>query len=328
MLIRPIQISLTILLLMTQASIAQAGPLRDAIQNRRAARAQSQDAEAFQENEFSRTARTTVLPAEAKLLPDMAYGTDPKQRMDVYLPAHPDHAPVIFMVHGGAWRSGDKTLSRVTQNKVSRWVSRGFVFVSVNYRLLPGADPATQASDVARALATAQSRAAQWGADPAKFIVMGHSAGAHLVSLITANPEMAIQQGARPWLGTVSLDTAAMNIVSVMQKNHYRFYDTAFGADQAYWQSTSPYHQLKPSAPPMLLICSSVRPDKPCSDTQNHANKARELGIRAEVLPFALKHSAINEQLGLPGAYTDAVETFMKSLDAQVMQLLTTTVKS
>lgn len=328
MLIKPPRIALTFLLLITQTGMAQAGPIRDAIQAHRTTRAQNQDAEAFQENEFSRTAHTTALPTGARLLPDITYGTDPKQRMDVYLPAHPDHAPVIFMVHGGAWRSGDKTLSRVTQNKVSRWVSRGFVLVSVNYRLLPDADPATQANDVARALATAQSSAAKWGADPEKFIVMGHSAGAHLVSLITANPEIALQQGAHPWLGTVSLDTAAMDIVATMQKRHYRFYDSAFGADHAYWQATSPYYQLKSSAPPMLLVCSSIRPDKPCSDTQRHANKARELGIRAEVLPLALKHSAINEQLGLPGAYTDAVEAFLKSLDAQVMQLLSSAVKS
>lgn len=46
-------------------------------------------------------------------------------------------APVIFMVHGGARRTGDKAISRVVQEKVARWVPKGFVFISVNYRLYP-----------------------------------------------------------------------------------------------------------------------------------------------------------------------------------------------
>lgn len=46
--------------------------------------------------------------------------TEPKQRYDVYLPMHAQHAPVIFLVHGGAWRHGDKTNSAVVVNKVER----------------------------------------------------------------------------------------------------------------------------------------------------------------------------------------------------------------
>jgi len=266
-----------------------------------------------------------TLPSGIRILRDVAYGTDAKQRMDIYLPAKADNAPVIFMVHGGAWRTGDKSARNVIKNKGLRWVGKGFIFASVNYRMLPEADPQIQADDVARALAFAQSKAASQGGDPARFILRGHSAGAHLVSLLAANPDRAIKLGAQRWLGTVALDSAAMDIVQIMEKRHFRFYDQAFGKDKTYWQAVSPFHQLAPKGMPLLLVCSSTRPDLPCKQAEQFADKARGLGLRAEVLPQALTHEEINENLGLPGAYTDAVEAFMASLDRKVMHLLKTT---
>lgn len=309
-------------LLLAVFSVAEAGPLLDAIKARRAEHESPRQESEFQENESGSPSRGITLPAGTKLLRDIAYGNDSRQRMDVYLPAQTAGAPVIFMVHGGAWRTGDKAMSRVVQNKLQRWVSRGFVFVSVNYRLLPKADPLTQANDVAQAMVAAQAKAASWGADPARFILMGHSAGAHLIDLLAADPDKALKLGAQRWLGAVSLDTAAMDIVRTMQAKHYAFYDKAFGQDPAYWQAASPMHQLKSGAAPFLLVCSSTRPDAPCTQASAFADKASAQGVRAEVLPQALQHSQINELLGTPGAYTGAVEAFMASLDPEVMQRL------
>lgn len=115
------------------------------------------------------TGSISRLPEGVQRLFDEPYGNDPLQRMDVYLPpasARPaagPRAPILFMVHGGAWRTGDKAMERVVQEKVARWVPLGFVLVSVNYRLLPDTGVALQAHDVATALATVQQRAAQWG---------------------------------------------------------------------------------------------------------------------------------------------------------------------
>lgn len=303
-----------IAVLLTLSTMTQAGPIREVLKERLAAR----QSDWYQDSDFETQASPGKLPQEVRVLHDLAYGSDPKQRMDVYLPAKADHAPVIFMVHGGAWRTGDKSMARVTQNKIQRWVPRGFVFVSVNYRLLPKADPLTQMKDVALALATAQSKAVSWGADPARFILMGHSAGAHLVDLLAANPDSTLTR----WLGTISLDSAAMDIVQIMQSRHYPFYDKAFGKDPAYWQAASPLHQLSRSATPMLLVCSSTRPDSPCTQAQQFADKAHALGLRTEISMQAKKHSEINEELGIPGTYTDVVEAFMASLDPQVKQRL------
>lgn len=199
---------------------------------------------------------------------------------------------------------------------------RGFILVSINYRLLPKADPLMQAEDAARALGAAQARAASWGGDPAKFILMGHSAGAHLAALLAASPARAASFGARPWLGTVSLDSAALDVVQIMESRHYPLYDSAFGRDAAYWKSASPFHALTVGAKPILMVCSTKRPDAPCGQARRFAEKAAAAGVRAEVLEEAMSHRQINENAGLPGAYTEAVEAFMGSLDAAVKKAL------
>lgn len=254
-------------------------------------------------------------PPAVRLIHDMPYGQDARQRMDVYLPAHATAAPVIFMVHGGAWRLGDKAADAVVSHKVARWVNSGYVFVSTNYKMLPDAGPLEQARDVARALAQAQSQAASWGADPSRFILMGHSAGAHLVALLTASPTAAQALGVRPWLGSVLLDSAALDVVRIMDDRHHRFYDQAFGKDPAYWAAASPWHALNALARPFLAVCSSRRSDA-CAQARPFVDKARSLGVPAQLLEQDLSHTEINAQLGQAGRYTEAVDAFMSRLTA------------
>lgn len=273
-------------------------------------------------------AAAAPLPPGIQKVADVPYGPDPRQRMDVYrptgiaVPANGQRAPVIFMVHGGGWRNGDKALPSVVQNKVARWVARGLVLVSVNYRLLPDTPVALQAQDVAQALATAQQRAGEWGGDAGRFILMGHSAGAHLVSLVNAQPAFALRLGAWPWLGTVSLDSAMLNVPAFMRSPHLPLYDDAFGSNPAYWHALSPYHQWVVGAPPYQFVCSTERPDEPCDQTEAMVRHVRSHGGRAEMLPRPLTHREVNTQLGLDSDYTRAVEAFMASLDALVAQKL------
>ncbi|GBG15789.1 esterase [Novimethylophilus kurashikiensis] len=296
---------LILLLTLLSGAQAQAGTLRDRLAN------QLFDRDPFAEEASS---ATVALPSGSKVLKDLSYGGDPLQRMDVYLPSQAIDAPVILMIHGGGWRRGDKAMATVVENKVRHWLPQGFIFVSANYRLLPQADPLKQGEDVARALAEVQSRAKQWGGDPHKVILMGHSAGAHLVALLTASPDLAYAQGAKPWLGTVSLDSAAIDVVDVMKGRHYRLYDPAFGNDEDYWKAASPMQQLSSKSRPLLLVCSSIRSDHPCDASRRYVERASTIGVRAELLAQPLSHKAINQDLGLQGDYTEAVEQFMEKL--------------
>lgn len=264
---------------------------------------------------------TAATPDGVTILHDVAYGPAKLQTMDVYLPPKPTAAPVILMVHGGAWAFGDKRHPPVFTNKVARWVPRGFIFISVNYPMVPENNPEQQADEIARALAVAQKVAPGWGGDPDRFILMGHSSGAHLVSLLNADPSRALKLGAKAWLGTISLDSGALDVPAIMEHRHATLYDTAFGKDPALWQASSPMHHLTRHSPPWLGICSSPRLVS-CAANKLYAAKAIKLGTRAEVLGQELSHGAINDDLGKPGAYTDGVEAFMATLDPAVKALL------
>lgn len=285
---------------------AVAGPLRERIAERRIP-AQAADEEPAR----------LALPG-VRVLREVPYGTHPRQRFDVYLPptAVPG-APVLLMVHGGGWAHGDKAMRAVVENKAARWVAGGALLVSTNYRLLPEARPVEQARDVARALAAVQAQAAQWGGDGARVVLIGHSAGAHLVSLLAASPTLAREAGAAPWLGTVALDSAGFDLVRLMRGPHLRLYDQAFGDEPEYWRAASPLHQLRTAGAPLLAVCSSRRRDHPCAQAEAFAVRGRQLGMSVEVLPQPLSHGEINQLLGADGAYTQAVDAFLGRLDAR-----------
>ncbi len=250
---------------------------------------------------------------EGQKLADLAYGADEQQKLDVYLPAQASQAPIMVMVHGGAWFIGDKAHSGVVKNKIAYWVKQqGYILVSVNYRLVPAANPLEQAHDVARALAYTQRHAPEWGGDPSRIVLIGHSAGAHLVALLGANPAIAAAEQAARWNATIALDSAAMDIVSTMQQKHYFFYDKAFGQDQQLWQQSSPTLQLTRGATPMLLVCGEQRPDKPCDQARIFAQRATGLGVAVQTMPLHKNHGAINADLGKEADYTQQVDAFIR----------------
>ena len=259
--------------------------------------------------------------ARSKLTESVSYGQSPLQSFDVYVSGKHKDAPVIFMVHGGGWKRGDKGMSGVVDNKFERWGSRGIVFMSDNYRLMPEANPYAQAEDIARALAKAQAEAARWGADPKRFVLMGHSAGAHLVALLAVSPDMLKRFGAQPPIATISLDSGTLNVVETMEGRHFELHDYAFGKDKNFWIKTSPWHALKEKPTPILSVCSTRRADA-CPQAQDLADKIKTLGGTGEVLRMDLSHGEINQKLGLPGAYTDAVETFLRKADPVLAERL------
>lgn len=254
------------------------------------------------------------LPAVAEtVLRDLPYGPSPLQSLDVYLPDRTGNAPVLVMVHGGGWSAGDKSNDPVWRQKAAHWVGSGAVFVSLNYRLVPEVAPLEQARDVARALAHVQLAAPEWGGNPDRLVLMGHSAGAHLVALLAADPTLAADEGAAPWLGTIAVDSVAFDVESLMKRTPSRLLAQAFGTDNSLWPLASPKARLKPGAGPILLICSQIRAAA-CPAAERFASEVTANQGDARVLPQPLNHRALNEGLGAPGLYTDTVEQFLSEI--------------
>jgi len=312
---RRLRILLALAVVIVSLPPADAGPLLDAIRaGREGAQQPAGDGDVVGAFEGRGGKQGQVmLPTGARLEKDLAYGDDPAQKVDVYIPQGATGAPIILMVHGGAWMLGDKGNSGVVANKVANWLPKGYIIASPNYRMSRPPNPLDQADDVGRALAFVQSRAPAWGGDPSRVVLMGHSSGAHLVALLGADPSITARQGAKPWLGIVALDSAALNVVETMEGKHARFYDTVFGADRSRWSKASPFDRLTTAPRPMLLVCSSRRSDS-CPAARALAAKVTSLGGQASVLPVDLNHGAVNAELGHPNEYTASVEAFMRSL--------------
>ena len=96
-------------------------------------------------------------------------------------PPKAKNLPVVFWIHGGGWQAGDKT---DVQIKPQVFAEKGFVFVSTNYRLLPKVDMGTIIRDVAKSIHWVHDHIAEYGGDPNRLFIMGHSAGAQLAALI------------------------------------------------------------------------------------------------------------------------------------------------
>lgn len=269
-----------------------------------------------QMREASRQERPVEVPAGGTAIRNVAYGRDPAQRFDLYLPANPSRAPVVFYVHGGGWANGDKTNPGLA-NKIAYWLPKGYAVISSNYRMVPVAMPLEQARDIARGVALAQLRAGEWKLDPARMVLMGHSAGAHLVALLGATPRLLADVGAKPPLGVVSLDSGTLDVPALMgQRSVPRLYHEAFGADSAYWRSVSPQQQLGHDGVPMLLVCSSERsfPTSPCDEARKLAKRAYALRVPMQVQPEPMNHGEINKDLGVPSDYTGRVGAWIDQL--------------
>src|SRR6185295_12265543 len=116
---------------------------------------------------------------------EIAYGGDARQRLDFTPAAGQSGAPLVLFIHGGAWSLGDKAMAG---HMAAHFHERGYAFASVDYRLVPDADPHQQAEDVAAAISRLIADAPRLGIDRARVMIMGHSAGAHLAALVGTDP--------------------------------------------------------------------------------------------------------------------------------------------
>ena len=129
-------------------------------------------------------ARSRELSARVKMRVDVAYGGRPREKLDILFPERvSDRAPLHVFVHGGYWRSGEKADYRLVAETA---LSAGAICALVEYDLMPGQRLDVLVGQARRALNWLRKNAADFGADPDRITVSGHSAGAHLSSLLAA----------------------------------------------------------------------------------------------------------------------------------------------
>jgi acetyl esterase/lipase len=115
-----------------------------------------------------------------------------RQVLDIYSPPEAKDLPVVFWIHGGGWQTGDKTSIQI---KPQAFMEKGFIFVSTNYRLLPNVEMETIFRDIAKSIRWVHNHIAEYGGDPNRLLVMGHSAGAQLAALICIDDRYLKSEG-------------------------------------------------------------------------------------------------------------------------------------
>ena len=254
----------------------------------------------------------------------MAYGQNPLQTLD-YWPGKSAGAPLVLFVHGGGWKRGDKD-NATGATKVDHYTGLGYAFASINYRLVPDASVEQQAQDVADALAYLRKQAGTLGFDPARIVLMGHSAGAHLVALVGTDMRYFAKAGlkADAVKGIIPLDGAAYDVPTQMQ-DAGRFmagtYAQAFGTDPARQKALSPTLQAaKPNAADFLILHIDRADGTAQSEGLAAALKAAGTPAQVHALPGrGLRgHMEINRSMGDP-AYpgTPIVDAYLKRLFGQ-----------
>src|SRR5213078_4100416 len=238
---------------------------------------------------------------------------DERQVLDVYSPPHAKNLPVVFWIHGGGWQTGDKT---DVQIKPQAFMDKGFVFVSTNYRLLPSADMATIVRDVAKSIRWVHDHIAEYGGDPKRLLIMGHSAGAQLAALICTDERYLKAEGLSLAItkGCVPVDGDTYDVLAIIETAETRWrvhglpqakfgHREKFGNDpEKHRDFSAVTHVAKGKGiPPFLILYVADHPD-----TSAQARRLAKVLKESEIPATAFggketNHNRLNDNLGVAG---------------------------
>jgi arylformamidase len=245
---------------------------------------------------------------------NIPYADPPQDRqvLDVYSPTDAKNLPVVLWIHGGGWQTGDKS---DVQIKPQAFADKGFVFVSTDYRLLPNVDMATIVRDIAKSIRWVHDHIVEYGGDPQRLFIMGHSAGAQLAALICADDRyikaeglsLAIIKGCVPVDGDTYDVPAIIETAETRRRVHGQPQPTLghrekFGNDPEKHRDFSAVTHVASNKgiPPFLIMHVAEHPDT-SAQAQRLANVLKSAGIPAKVYGAReSSHNKINADLGRP----------------------------
>ena len=228
---------------------------------------------------------------------------------DAYIPEISGPKPIIFYVHGGGWVSGDKS---VFGKKMKLFTDMGYMFISINYRLSPipyqldnpdRVKYPQHPDDVARAIAYILEQAQIYGGDTERVAIIGHSSGAHIVSLIMTDASFLNTYGHSPdeIKCLCSLDTGAYDInlwLGSASDATKELYTNAFSADTLVRMQASPAHNVDKSdnlASTLLVHQSTV---KRIYISTLFADTLSKYGAIVKKISTDYSHGEINQKIG------------------------------
>lgn len=181
--------------------------------------------------------------------------------MDVYYPAAPDTAwPVVVVIHGGLWMSGDKS-NDTALRFAPALLEAGFLVVSVNYRLAPEFPYPAQLYDVKCAVRHLRANADGYNINPDRIAALGHSSGGHLAAMLGVTGHRAALDGSTQYSEVSSQVQAVVDVSGISNPSFYctdatvqQVFRANDCADFAVLNQANPAFYLSSETPPFLLI--------------------------------------------------------------------------
>jgi acetyl esterase/lipase len=235
---------------------------------------------------------------------EMAYGNDPLQKLDFWR-GRESRAPLIVFVHGGGWRDGDKAW--IGKATAAHYVSHGFAYASINYRLVPDATVEQQAQDVADAVASLLARADKLGIEQRRIMLMGHSSGGHLAALIGTDPRYLRQAGLEPaMLGAVVLLEGAGLAPRQPRSGEPGADHPVFGSPERQLALSPTSHTATPNAGSFLMLIAGNAELRRQATVLSDALRAAATSASIVDIPNS-NHNELVTDLGSPGDRATAV---------------------
>ncbi len=237
-------------------------------------------------------------PRLARDLPYVPDG-DPAQRLDICTPDGAGPFPVVILVHGGGWGSGDKSGAERPNSgaDITPWfqplTDAGIAWVSINYRLAPAHRWPAQLEDTRAAVAWVRAHIAEHGGDPARLALMGHSAGGHL-ALMAAMPDPGEAAPVSAVVGCAAVsdlvsDSRRRGEISKSLQNLFGFAPDLAPVSLEALAAASPLGRISAACPPVLFLHGDADKTVPLDQSLVFQEKARAAGVRCDlhVLPAA-----------------------------------------
>jgi acetyl esterase/lipase len=254
---------------------------------------------------------------------DVAYADRNSElnKLDIYAPKGAKGAPIVLFVHGGEWSRHDK---QPVSYKPKFFNENGVIFITTNYRLSPKDPHPAQVDDVAEAVAFVHKHAGEYGGDPSKIVLMGHSAGCHIVTYVGLNPESLAKVGMKPsdLAGVVAWSGGMYDLADRYKKGgtYPPFIKATFGESEEAQRAGSPmtYTRNAKNSPP-FLIASTDEAGKPQASRQASANLIAAINAAGgSAKPYTIQdrtHRAAIEQVGAAADKSGpALVEFVKSV--------------
>jgi len=228
--------------------------------------------------------------------PDIAYQPGPRGGLDVYQPKSAGgHAPVVVFLYGGGWDSGAKGDYVFAGAALAR---QGFVTVVPDYRIYPEVRWPAFLQDSAQAVAWTKAHAAEYGGDPSRLFLMGHSAGAYNAVTLAVD---------RRWLTAVGIDPRKDIKGVVGLAGPYDFLPlhsdelkTIFGPE-AQRPDTQPINHVDGQAPPLFLATDTADTVVDPGNTTRMAARVRAAGGQVQTRDYkGLSHALLMGAVAAP----------------------------